>query len=97
MIYFQIFTTFRYKSLKNSEMEIWASLPDFTLAYSFCTTGLMASWNGVIQSNAPRWAVVEQLAYIQSIPFLANRGIRDWVSSSTVSLKASDSYRMYGI
>ena len=37
-----------------------------------------------------RWAVVEQLAYIQSIPFFANNGINDWVSSSTVSLNASD-------
>ena len=27
--------------------------------------------------SAPRCAVVEQLAYIQSIPFLANNGIKD--------------------
>ena len=50
----------------------------------------VASWNGPIQSNAPRCAVVEQLAYIQSIPFSPNKGIRDCVNSSTVSLKASE-------
>ncbi len=37
-----------------------------------------------------RCAVVEQLAYIQSIPFCANRGMSDCVSSSTVSLNASE-------
>ncbi len=30
--------------------------------------------------------MVEQLAYIQSIPFCATRRINDWVNSSTVSL-----------
>ena len=35
-------------------------------------------------------AVVEQLEYIQSMPFLATRGYNDWVASSTVSLKASE-------
>mgnify|MGYP000219931502 CR=1 FL=1 len=40
-------------------------------------------------SRAPRWAVVLQLANIQSMPFSATRRIRLWVSSSTVSLKAS--------
>mgnify|MGYP006196561101 CR=1 FL=1 len=27
--------------------------------------------------DAPRWAVVEQLAYIQSMPFSATNGIND--------------------
>src|SRR5690606_39289656 len=40
-----------------------------------------------------RCAVVEQLAYIQSMPFSATSGIRDWVSSSTVSLNASEGER----
>src|SRR5205085_79456 len=53
-------------------------------------TGLVASRNFFHQSKAPRCAVVEQLAYIQSIPFSATKGINDWVSSSTVSLKDSD-------
>jgi hypothetical protein len=53
-------------------------------------TGLVASRKRFHQSNAPRCAVVEQLAYIQSMPFSATSGMSDWVSSSTVSLKASE-------
>ena len=67
-----------------------ASRPLATSAYSRSNTGLVASWKGPIQSSAPRCAVVEQLAYIQSIPFSAKSGMSDWVSSSTVSLKASE-------
>ena len=52
-------------------------------------TGRAASRNALNQSRAPRWAVVEQLAYIQSMPFSAISGYRLWVASSTVSLNAS--------
>ena len=41
-------------------------------------------------TEAGSWAVVEQLAYIQSIPFSPKSGIKLCVSSSTVSLKASE-------
>ncbi len=58
--------------------------------YRRSKTGSTAWRNSCRQSSAPRWAVVEQLAYIQSMPFSATRRIRLWVSSSTVSLKASD-------
>ena len=40
-------------------------------------TAWMLSLIHIFQSSAPRCAVVEQLAYIQSIPFLANNGIKD--------------------
>src|SRR5690606_4513424 len=71
-------------------MDLLASFPVFTLSYNFSKTGLVASLKGFHQSKAPLCAVVEQLAYIQSIPFSATRGIKLWVSSSTVSLNASD-------
>lgn len=58
-------------------IERCASLPQATSRYNFSNTGLTASWNGPIQSKAPRCAVVEQFAYIQSIPFSANSGIKD--------------------
>ena len=58
-------------------IERCASLPQATSRYNFSNTGLTASWNGPIQSKAPRCAVVEQFAYIQSIPFSANNGIKD--------------------
>ena len=71
-------------------IERWASLPAATSLYSSSKTGFVASRNFFHQSSAPRWAVVEQLAYIQSMPFSATNGMSDWVSSSTVSLKASE-------
>src|SRR6187549_1297388 len=71
-------------------MERCDSLPEATLSYNSLNTGAVASRNFFHQSNAPRCAVVEQLAYIQSIPFSATKGINDWVSSSTDSLNASD-------
>ena len=54
------------------------------------TPAWLASRKRMNQSSAPRWAVVEQLAYIQSMPFSAISGYRLCVASSTVSLNASD-------
>jgi len=65
------------------------SVPSLTERYSLWNTGSTASLKRGFQSRAPRWAVVLQLEYIQSMPFSATRRIRLWVSSSTVSLKAS--------
>src|ERR1700712_5115279 len=71
-------------------MDFCDSTPVATLLYNSSNTGLVTSRNLFHQSKAPRCAVVEQLAYIQSMPFSATRGINDWVSSSTVSLNASE-------
>ena len=56
---------------------------------SSSNTGFTAFLNFGFQSRAPRWAVAEQLAYIQSMPFSPTRRIRLSVNSSTVSLNAS--------
>src|SRR5678816_4710027 len=71
-------------------MERCDSFPAATLSYNSLNTGNVASRNLFHQSSAPLCAVVEQFAYIQSIPFSATNGISDCVNSSTVSLKASD-------
>ena len=71
-------------------MERADSTPVATLLYKSLKTGNVASRNFFHQSNAPLCAVVEQFAYIQSIPFSATNGINDCVNSSTVSLNASD-------
>src|ERR1017187_2182184 len=71
-------------------MDFTASLPVATLSYNSLKTGNDASRNLLHQYNAPRWAAAEQFAYIDSKTFSATNGIRDWVSSSTVSLKASE-------
>src|ERR1700743_1084757 len=71
-------------------MERCDSLPVATLLYNSSYTGVVASRNFFHQPKAPRCAVVEQLAFIQSIPFSATNGINDWINSSTVSLNASD-------
>ena len=52
-------------------------------------TGSEQARNFSFQSKAPRCAVVEQFAYIQSIPFSPINGYKLWVASSTVSLNAS--------
>jgi hypothetical protein len=52
--------------------------------------GSSAAWNLGAQSSAPRWAVAEQLAYIQSMPRSLMSGYRLIRASSTVSLKASE-------
>src|SRR3982750_2809761 len=71
-------------------MERWLSLPAATLSYNSLNTGAVASRNFFHQSKAPRCAVVEQLAYIQSIPFSATNGINDWVNSSLMPLVAEN-------
>src|ERR1700744_2000080 len=71
-------------------MDFCDSTPVATLLYNSSNTGSVASRNFFHQSSAPRCAVVEQLAYIQSIPFSATSGISDCVNSSTVSLNASE-------
>ena len=59
----------------------------------FAVKLLEDGFRGVAETFPPiqrAWAVVEQLAYIQSMPFSATSGMSDCVSSSTVSLKASE-------
>ena len=58
-------------------MDFWASFPAATSLYKSSKTGFVASLNFFHQSKAPRWAVVEQLAYIQSIPCSATKGMSD--------------------
>ena len=57
-------------------IERWLSFPAATLSYNSLNTGAVASRKRFHQSNAPRCAVVEQFAYIQSIPFSATNGIK---------------------